>query len=120
MVRPIIVLALLWLVAQDNEKRRDELASKLESLRGLKFKAPLVLREGTRREYAAYVLDNARRVYGADLSSAEVKQMEVNAEAALRDDSPLITTRSFAPGELPATASIVLEKPPPTRRPLPP
>src|SRR5436190_15732704 len=70
-VRPIIVLALLWLVAQDNEKRRDELASKLESLRGLKFKAPLVLREGTRREYAAYVLDNAKRVYGADLPSAE-------------------------------------------------
>jgi pimeloyl-ACP methyl ester carboxylesterase len=38
----------------------------------------------------------------ADLSSPEVKQMEANAEAALRDDSPLITTRSFAPGELPA------------------
>ena len=58
MVRPIIVLALLWLVAQDHEKRRDELASKLESLRGLKFKSPLVLRDGTRREYAAYVLEH--------------------------------------------------------------
>jgi hypothetical protein len=70
-VRPIAVLALALILAQDNDKRRDELAVKLESLRGLKFKAPLVLRDGTRREYAAYVLDNARRVYGADLGSAE-------------------------------------------------
>src|SRR6185503_104101 len=58
-------------LVQDNDKRRDELASKLESLRGLKFKTPLVLREGTRREYAGYVLENARRVYGSDLTSAE-------------------------------------------------
>src|SRR6185503_5547936 len=58
-------------LVQDNDKRRDELASKLESLRGLKFKTPLVLREGTRREYAGYVLENAKRVYGSDLSSAE-------------------------------------------------
>jgi hypothetical protein len=70
-LRPIAVLVLAMLTAQDNDKRRDELASKLESLRGLKFKSPLVLREGTRREYATYVLENARRVYGADLSSAE-------------------------------------------------
>jgi hypothetical protein len=70
-VRPLAVLALALLLAQDNDKRRDELASKLESLRGLKFKTPLALREGTRREYAAYVLENAKRVYGSDLSSAE-------------------------------------------------
>jgi hypothetical protein len=70
-VRPIAVLALALLVAQDHDQRRDELASKLESLRGLKFKTPLVLRDGTRREYSSYVLENARRVYGADLSSAE-------------------------------------------------
>jgi hypothetical protein len=70
-VRAIAVLALAVLLAQDNDKRRDELASKLETLRGLKFKTPLVLRDGTRREYAAFVLDNARRVYGADLPSAE-------------------------------------------------
>jgi hypothetical protein len=70
-VRPIAVLALALLLAQDNDKRRDELAARLESLRGLKFKTPLVLREGTRREYAAFVLENARRVYGADLAAAE-------------------------------------------------
>src|SRR6185295_3005326 len=67
----LAVLALALLLAQDNDKRRDELASKLESLRGLKFKTPLVLREGTRKEYAGYVLENARQVYGTDLSSAE-------------------------------------------------
>ncbi len=38
----------------------------------------------------------------ADLSAPEVKLMEANAEAMLRDDGPLITTRAFAPGELPA------------------
>src|SRR5215467_9587719 len=56
---------------EDLEKRRDEIASKLESLRGLKFKTPLGIREGTRREYAAFVLENARRFYGEDLTSAE-------------------------------------------------
>ena len=79
MLRPIAVLVLAILLApsnvegaaQDNDKRRDELASRLESLRGLKFKTPLVLREGTRREYAGYVLENAKRVYGADLGAAE-------------------------------------------------
>jgi hypothetical protein len=39
---------------------------------------------------------------GADLSAPEVKLMEANAEAALRDDGPLITTRAFVRGELPA------------------
>jgi pimeloyl-ACP methyl ester carboxylesterase len=37
----------------------------------------------------------------ADLDDPEVKLMEVNAEAALRDDGPLITARGFRPGELP-------------------
>lgn len=44
----------------------------------------------------------------ADLGSAEVRRAEVNAEAALRDDSPLLTTRSFAPGELPTTGLITI------------
>jgi hypothetical protein len=70
MVRGAVVLILL-LGLQDHDKRRDELTARLESLRGLKFKTPLVLREGTRKEYAGYVLENARRVYGADLGSAE-------------------------------------------------
>src|SRR5262249_54295884 len=71
MVRPLAVLMLALLTVQDYGKRRDELAAKLESLRGLKFKTPLVLREGTRKEYAAYVLENAKKIYGADLAAAE-------------------------------------------------
>jgi hypothetical protein len=71
MVRTAAVLILSVLVLQDHDKRRDELATRLESLRDLKFKTPLVLREGTRKEYAAYVLENAKKIYGADLSSAE-------------------------------------------------
>lgn len=71
MVRFLAVLTLALLLPQDYDKRRDELSARLESLRGLKFKTPLVLREGTRKEYGAYVLENARRAYGADLSSAE-------------------------------------------------
>jgi len=63
---------LLALLAQDDlEKRRDAIAARLESLRGLKFKAPLAIREGTRREYAAFVLENTKRVYGDDLAAAE-------------------------------------------------
>jgi hypothetical protein len=71
MFRTAAVLILALLAPQDNDQRREELMKKLESLRGLKFKTPLVLREGTRKEYAAYVLENAKKVYGADLSSAE-------------------------------------------------
>lgn len=71
MLRLTAVLALALILPQDLEKRRDELATRLETLRGLKFKTSLVLREGTRREYAAYVLENAKRVYGSDLGAAE-------------------------------------------------
>jgi pimeloyl-ACP methyl ester carboxylesterase len=38
----------------------------------------------------------------ADLQAPEVKLMERNAEAALRDDGPLITARVFGAGELPS------------------
>src|SRR4029453_13222388 len=38
----------------------------------------------------------------ADPSAPEVRLMAANAEAVLRDDGPLITTRRFADGELPA------------------
>ena len=44
----------------------------------------------------------------ADLSSPEVRRMERNAEAVIRDDSALITARGFAPGELPATGLITV------------
>lgn len=70
MARAAAVLAFL-LLAQDLGPRRDELAARLETLRGLKFKSAVTLREGTRREYGSYVLENAKRVYGDDLSAAE-------------------------------------------------
>jgi pimeloyl-ACP methyl ester carboxylesterase len=38
----------------------------------------------------------------ADLTSPAVRRMERNAEAVLRDDSPLLTTHVFGSGELPA------------------
>ena len=38
----------------------------------------------------------------ADLDSPAARRMERNAEAALRDDSPLITLHAFEPGTLPA------------------
>ena len=56
---------------QDLDQRRDELSARLETLRGLKFTSAVPLREGTRRDYAAYVLGNAKRVYGPDLSAAK-------------------------------------------------
>jgi len=70
MVRTAAVLTIL-LLSQDQDQRRDELVTKLQSLRGLQFKSKPALREGTRKEYAAYVLENAKRVYGGDLGSAE-------------------------------------------------
>jgi hypothetical protein len=71
MARLAAVLALGLLLSQDLDQKRDELAARLETLRGLKFKTPPPLRAGTRKEYGAYVLDNARRVYGDDLAAAE-------------------------------------------------
>ena len=72
MIRTLAALLVAALPLQEDlEKRRDALAARLEAVRGLRFKTPLRLREGTRREYAAYVLDNARRAYGGDLAAAE-------------------------------------------------
>ncbi len=71
-MRPLGLLLILAL--QDGptlEERRDALARRLEALRGLPWKAPLKVREGTRTDYAAFVLENARRLYGGDLAAAE-------------------------------------------------
>jgi hypothetical protein len=70
-VRVAAAIVLSLLAGQDLDTRRDAIAARLEGLRGLKFKTPLVLREGTRKEYAAYLLQTAKRVYGEDLGSAE-------------------------------------------------
>ena len=67
-----LALAVLGLLAQEDlQKRRDATAARLEELRGLSFKTPPAIRAGTRREYAAFALENARRVYGQDLAAAE-------------------------------------------------
>ena len=54
----------------------------------------------------------------ADLDSPIVKMAEANAEAVLRDDGPLITARTFGPGELPAGRVVVAlsETPDPLHR----
>lgn len=72
-MRPLALLALLTL-AQDGptlEQRRDALSAKLASLRDLAWKTPLKIREGSRTDYAAFVLENAKRLYGDDLAAAE-------------------------------------------------
>lgn len=71
MLRLTAALLLLLSAQEDLEKRRDALAPRLQTLRGLAFKTPLTIREGTRKEYAAFVLQNARSVYGDDLPAAE-------------------------------------------------
>jgi hypothetical protein len=53
------------------EQRRDALSAKLAELRGLAWKTPLKIREGNRTGYAEFVLENAKRLYGDDLSAAE-------------------------------------------------
>ena len=66
-----VVLLLLGLLAQDDlQKRGDALSARLETLRGLRFKTPLRFREGSRLDYARFVLANARRLYGEDLGAA--------------------------------------------------
>jgi hypothetical protein len=62
---------LIGLLAQDElQTRGDTLSPRLETLRGLKFKQPLKVREGSRVDYARFVLANARRLYGEDLGAA--------------------------------------------------
>lgn len=64
-------LLLLALCAQDDlQKRGEALSARLETLRSLKFKTPLKVREGSRLDYARFVLGNARRLYGEDLGAA--------------------------------------------------
>ncbi len=66
-----VALLLLGLLAQDDlQKRGDALSARLETLRGLRFKTPLRFREGSRLDYARFVLANARRLYGEDLGAA--------------------------------------------------
>jgi len=53
------------------ESRRDRLGARVESLRGLAYKTPVVLADGSRRDAAALALDHARDLYGANLGSFE-------------------------------------------------
>ncbi len=82
----------------DLENRRDAAAAKLESIRALPFKTPLKVREGTRREYAAFVLENARRVYGTDLAAAEKGLKAIGLiPPRLRLELALTAQSGFAP-----------------------
>jgi hypothetical protein len=62
-----LVMAALGAAPQDPQERAAALSARLEELRGLRLKTPLTLRAGTRKEYAGYVLVQARRLYGEDL-----------------------------------------------------
>ncbi len=65
------LLFALLLFQESLEQRRDRLASRLEEIRGLKFKEKLRIREGTRREYAGTALESVRILYGGNLTVAE-------------------------------------------------
>jgi hypothetical protein len=102
------LLCLLVLLQDDLEKRRDAMASRLESLRGLAFSQPLRIREGSRKDYSAFVLENARRVYG-DLGAAE-KGFKALAllPAKLRLDLALTAQAGIPPKAYCAAGEIVL------------
>lgn len=96
-----LALVLLLAPAQDPpppdfELRAKTLSSRLEELRGLRLKTPLTLRPGTRKEYAQYVLANARRVYGGDLAPAgEALKVLGLIPAKLRLDLALTAQAGF-------------------------
>lgn len=68
----VLPLLLLLLVPQESlEQRRDRIGERLETIRGLKFKSALPIRESSRKEYAQVALDQTTRVYGGNLDTAE-------------------------------------------------
>src|SRR6185436_19350076 len=56
---------------EELNKRRDAICSRIEEIRGVKFAAPVPIQEGTRKDYANLVLENAHELYGADLKPFE-------------------------------------------------
>ncbi len=81
---------------RDLEQLGRTLSARLEELRGLRLKKPLTLRPGTRKEYAQYVLSNARRVYGGDLAPAgEALKVLGLIPARLRLDLALTAQAGF-------------------------
>lgn len=53
------------------DRRRDRLGARVEALRGLAYKTPVIMAEGSRRDAASLALEQARDLYGADLASFE-------------------------------------------------
>jgi hypothetical protein len=98
--------------AADLGKKRDALAARLEGLRGLRFKTPVKAREGSRKEYAQFVLENARKLYGADLSAAE-KGLKVLGliPAKLRLEIAITAQSGFAPRAFTTNGDLVLIDP---------
>jgi hypothetical protein len=66
----VIAVLLSLLTQADLAERGEKLSARLEEIRGLRFKTPLRFREGGRADYARYVLENAKIVYGEDLPGA--------------------------------------------------
>ncbi len=98
--------------AADLEKKRDLLAARLEGLRGLKFKTPVKAREGSRREYAQFVLENARRLYGSDLAAAEKGLKALGLiPSRLRLDIAITAQSGFAPKAFTTNGELVLIDP---------
>lgn len=99
MLGPALVLLLASAqepLPRDLEQLNRTLSARLEELRGLRLKTPLTLRPGTRREYAQYVLANARRVYGGDLAPAgEALKVLGLIPAKLRLDLALTAQAGF-------------------------
>jgi hypothetical protein len=65
-----VIALLALLLQQDLSARRDRVAALVEEIRGAQFPSPVVLREGTRKEYAHATTGNAQLVYG-DLGAFE-------------------------------------------------
>ncbi len=69
----LALLALALLLQSDERlpRRRDALSARVEELRGEKFNPPVAVDIGSRKEGAAFALEQARELYGGDLAGFE-------------------------------------------------
>ena len=66
-----LVLFLFFVPQESPTQREERIGKRIESIRGIPFQKPLVLRKGSRKEYARLALQDAKRLYGEDLNAAE-------------------------------------------------
>jgi hypothetical protein len=67
----LVSLVLVQQADESLDRRRDRLGARVEALRGLAYKTPVPMAEGSRRDGATLALEQARELYGADLESFE-------------------------------------------------